>query len=510
MLTIIAIPGHPSGLYNRFFRVREWRMSLSSPTRREVMAVLLAAPVAGLAASPTQWTLQQASEQIRAKKISPEELTRTCLDRIELLNPRLNAFITVMAEQAMTQARAMEAELQTGKWRGPLHGIPIGLKDLFDTAGVKTTCASAVFADRIPSEDAEVVVRLKRAGAVLIGKQNMHEFAYGATSVPSHFGPVHNPWNPGRIAGGSSGGSAAAVAAGLCFGALGSDTGGSIRQPAAYCGITGIKPTYGRVSTRGVVPLSWSLDHVGPLCRNAADAALLLEAIAGYDSLEPNSVDYPVERYSMAMRAKTSALRTGVVRRPFFEQLDPQIETAVNTALEVIAKLTAGIGDAQLPTYPTLPITGAEAYAFHLPYFSKTPELYQPMTRQRIAGGATVTAAAYIEARRELDRLRRSVGSVFSNVDLLITPTSPLPQMTIEEGAIPEVPPPGAVSLSLRNTYPFDIFGLPTVSIPCGFARDGMPIGLQITGPRFGESRVLALAHAYQQMTDWHLRRPSV
>ena len=292
------------------------------------------------------------------------------------------------------------------------------------------------------------------------------------------------------------------------LGRLGSDTGGSIRQPAAYCGITGLKPTYGRVSTRGVVPLSWSLDHAGPLCRTADDAALLLEAIAGYDPLEPSSVDYPVERYSTAARAKTGALRIGVVRRPFFEQLDPEIETAVNTALEVIAKLTAGMRDSELPTYQTLPIVGAEAYAFHLPYFTKTPELYQPMTRQRIAAGATMTAAAYIEARRELDRLRRSVGSVFSSVDLLISPTSPLPQMTIEEGAIPDVPPPGAVPLSLRNTQPFDIFGLPAISIPCGFTRDDMPIGLQIAGPRFGESRVLALAHAYQQVTDWHTRWP--
>jgi aspartyl-tRNA(Asn)/glutamyl-tRNA(Gln) amidotransferase subunit A len=485
-------------------------MSLSSPTRREVLAALLAAPVASLAASPPQWTLQQASEQIRAKKISPVELTRACLDRIALLNPRLNAFITVMTEQALIQARALEAELHAGKWRGPLHGIPIGLKDLYDTAGVKTTCASAVFANRVPAEDAEVVVRLKRAGAVLIGKQNMHEFAYGATSVTSHFGPVHNPWNVGRIAGGSSGGSAAAVAAGLCFGALGSDTGGSIRQPAAYCGITGLKATYGRVSTRGVVPLSWSLDHAGPLCRTAADTALLLETIAGYDSLEPNSSDYPVERYSMAMRAKTSALKIGTVRHPFFEQLDPEIETAVNKALEVIAKLTAGISEAQLPAYQTLPIVGAEAYAFHLPYFTKTPELYQPMTRQRIAGGANVTAAAYIEGRRELDRLRRSVGNVFSSVDLLVTPTSPVRQMTIEEGAIPDVPPPGGVAPSLRNTQPFDIFGLPAISVPCGFTRDGLPIGLQITGPRFGESRVLALAQAYQQATEWHTRQPPV
>jgi aspartyl-tRNA(Asn)/glutamyl-tRNA(Gln) amidotransferase subunit A len=471
---------------------------------------LLAAPAAGLAASPTEWTLRQASEQIRAKKISPVELTRACLDRIELLNPRLNAFITVMAEQGLNQARALEAEIHAGKRRGPLHGIPIGLKDLIDTDGVKTTCASAMFADRVPAEDAEVVKRLKRAGAVLIGKQNMHEFALGDTSVPSHFGPVHNPWNVGRIAGGSSGGSAAAIAAGLCFGALGSDTGGSIRQPAAYCGITGLKPTYGRVSTRGVVPLSWSLDHVGPICRTAEDAALILEAIAGYDPRETTSVDHPVDRYSMAMRTKPAALRIGAVRRPFFEQLNSEIEAAVDSALKVIARLTTGMRDTQLPSFRTLPISSTEAYTFHLPYFTKTPELYQPMTRQRIAAGATVTAPAYIEARRELDRLRRAVGSVFSSFDLLVTPTSPLLQKTIEEGAIPEAPPPGGVPPSLRNTQPFDIFGLPAISIPCGFTRDGMPIGLQIVGPHFGEFRVLALANAYQQATDWHARRPPV
>jgi aspartyl-tRNA(Asn)/glutamyl-tRNA(Gln) amidotransferase subunit A len=485
-------------------------MPPSSFTRREGLAALLAAPVAGLAASPTEWTLLEASQQIRAKKISPVELTRACLDRIGLSNPRLNAFITVMAEQALGQARALEAELHTGKWRGPLHGIPIGLKDLFDTAGVKTTCASAVFADRIPAEDAEVVVRLKRAGAVLVGKQNMHEFAYGSTSVPSHFSPVHNPWNAGRIAGGSSGGSAASVAAGLCFGALGSDTGGSIRQPAAYCGITGLKPTYGRVSTRGVVPLSWSLDHAGPLCRTAADAALLLEAIAGYDPGEPNSADYPLERYSTTIHAKTGALKVGVVRRPFFEQLDPEIEAAVNKAIEAIGKFTAVAGEAQLPAYGMLPIVRAEAYAFHLPYFTRNPELYQPQTRQLIAAGAAVTAADYIEARRELERLRRSVGSVFSSFDLLITPATPVSPITIEEAAAPEARAPFGVPRALRNTEPFDIFGLPAISIPCGFTQAGMPIGLQIAGPRFGESRVLALAHAYQQATDWHTRRPPV
>jgi len=479
-------------------------------TRRDVVAALLAAPAVALGTQPAEWTLAQASQQIRKRKISPVELTRACLERIERLNSKVNAFITVMGEQAMAQARELDAEANRGKWRGPLHGIPIGLKDLVDTAGVKTTCASAIFADRVPTEDAEVAVRLKRAGAVIIGKQNMHEFAYGGTSVPSHFGAVHNPWNLERIAGGSSGGSAAAVAAGMCFGALGSDTGGSIRQPAAYCGLTGLKPTYGRVSTRGVIPLSWSLDHIGPICHTAADAALMLEAIAGYDPQEPTSADVPAERYSTGMNAKTAGLRIGVVRRLFFEQIDPQIETAVNAALDLIGKMTSGVRDAELPSYQTLPIIGVEAYTFHLPYVTKTPELYQPSTRQRLEGALSVSATAYSAARREMDRLRQTVGAVFSNVDLLVTPTTPMNPATISESAKAEIPGPGGAPSSLRNTQPFDIFGLPTVSIPCGFTRESMPIGLQITGPRFGEARVLALAHAYQQVTDWHTKRPSI
>jgi len=485
-------------------------MPFSKPTRREALAAFLAAPAAGLSSTPTEWNLYEAAQQIRRKKISPVELTRACLERVERLNARLNAFITVTAEQAMAQARALEAEIAGGKWRGPLHGIPVGLKDLYDTAGIKTTCASAIFADRVPAEDAEVVGRLKQAGAVLVGKQNMHEFAYGSTSVPSHYGAVHNPWNGGRIAGGSSGGSAAAVAAGMCFAAMGSDTGGSIRQPAAFCGITGLKPTYGRVSTRGMVPLSWSLDHAGPLCRSAVDAALVLEAIAGYDALDPASLDRAVDGYSLAARGKTAALRAGVVRKPFFEQLDPEIEAAVNAAIGVIAKLTAGVEEAELPAFARLPIAPAEAYTFHLPYYSRTPELYQPMTRQRIESGAGVSTTAYIEARRELDRLRRSVAGSFARFDVLITPTSPLNPVTIDEGAVPEVPPPGGVPRLLRNTQPFDVFGIPAISIPCGFTRDGMPIGLQIAGPPFGESKVLALAHACQQATDWHTRRPSL
>lgn len=457
----------------------------------------------------TQLSLAQAGELLRRKAISPVEVTQACLSRIERLNPAVNAFITVTAEEALKQAREAESEIHRGHWRGPLHGVPLALKDLIDTAGTRTTAASAVFKDRVPTEDAEVVRRLKAAGAVLLGKLNMHECAFGGTSVPSYYGAVHNPWNLGRIAGGSSGGSAAAVAARMCFGALGSDTAASVRHPAAYCGVVGLKPTYGRVSTRGVIPLSWSLDHIGPICRSATDTALLLEGIAGYDSLEPTSVDRPVERYASATNVKTAPLRIGIVRRPYFEGLEKDIEVAVNAAIEVVAKITSGVREVDLPySKVLLTIIFAEAHAFHQPYFSKTPELYQAMTRERLHQAASIPASAYVNARREMDRLRRQADSVFSAVDLLVTPTTAISPITIEAGSIDPPLPPEGTPLEVRNTHMFDVLGLPAISVPCGFTQDGMPIGLQIVGPRFGEARVLALAHAYQRITDWHSRRP--
>ena len=494
------------------------------PTRRDFLTTAFGAYAWGMFAAPPQrgasnqtphdvaaLSLSDAAELLRARKVSPVELTNACLARIERLNPVLNAFITVTADQALAEARAAESEIVRGRRRGPLHGIPIALKDLFDTAGVRTTAGSAVFADRVPPQDAEVVRRLKQAGAVFVGKLNMHEFAYGDTSVQSHFGPVRNPWNRQHIAGGSSGGSAAAVAARLCYGALGSDTGGSIRQPSAYCGIVGLKPTYGLVSTAGVVPLSWSLDHVGPMCRTVADTSALLQVIAGYDPHDVNSVDAAPPDYAKALGQKVAQLRLGIPRAVFYEGLDPEIEQTMTAALAELRRLTASTQDVELPKYQTLPVVGAEAYAFHAPYFTKTPELYQSATRGRIEGGARISAAAYIDGKRELDRLRRAVADVFSNVDLLVTPTTPILPQTVEEAVnSPSVPPPGGVAPSLRNTQPFDIFGLPTISIPCGFSRAGLPIGLQISGPRLGELRVLALAHAFEQATEWHRRVPAV
>jgi aspartyl-tRNA(Asn)/glutamyl-tRNA(Gln) amidotransferase subunit A len=457
----------------------------------------------------TKLSIREAGELVRRKVISPIELTRACLQRIERLNSAINAFITVTAEPAMAQAREAEAEVWHGRWRGPLHGIPVGLKDNIDTAGVRTTLASAVFQDRVPSADAEVVQRLKASGAVLLGKQNLHEVAFGTTAAVSYFGPVHNPWQLDRISGGSSGGSAAAVAAGLCFGAVGTDAGGSIRVPSGYCGIVGLKPTYGLVGMRGGgEPGWWSMNHLGPMCRSVADAAILLSAIAGYDPRDSTSVEVPIPDYTAALRTKVSALRLGVPRAVFYEGLSPEVEAAMSEALGVLQRLTAGLREVSLQPISDMLVPSivlAENYAFHAPYFAKTPHLYHAAISRHLRQGSEVTTAAYIQARRELDAARRGIGAVFSNVDLLVTPTTAMPPPTIEE----------AVRLGIelevnRNTAPFNVYGLPTISIPCGFTSSGLPIGMQISGPRFGEAKVLALAQAYEQATDWHTRRPHV
>ena len=451
-------------------------------------------------------SIQDAADLIRRKKISPVELTKACLARIDQFNPALNAFITVTAESAMLQARAAEAEVLQGKWRGPLHGVPIALKDLFDTAGVKTTAGSGVFKDRIPTEDAEVVRRLKAAGAVILGKTNMHEFAFGGSSLVSYFGAVRNPWELSHISGGSSGGSAAALAAELCYGALGSDTAGSVRLPASINAIVGLKPTYGLVSIRGVVPLSWSLDHVGPMARTVADTAILLQAIAGYDVQDTTSEEMKIPDYSRALGTRVSSLRIGAPREFFYASLDPEIEAATNEALSVLGKLTAGIRDValQVNTMETLRdvVRAAEAYAYHRQYVENTPELYQPLTLRRIRAGAQVTTPAYIQRRRDLAQVRRSARNWVESVDVLVTPTMPIPPAAISDPHADDILP------EVRNTSPFDVNGWPAISLPCGFTSQGLPIGLQIIGPQGGEAVVFQLAHAFEQATEWHKRRP--
>jgi aspartyl-tRNA(Asn)/glutamyl-tRNA(Gln) amidotransferase subunit A len=357
------------------------------------------------------------------------------------------------------------------------------LKDLFDTAGERTTAASAVFKDRVPAEDAAVVRKLRDAGAVLLGKTNMHEFAYGGTSAVSFFGAVRNPWDAARVAGGASGGSAAAVAAGLCFGALGSDTAASIRQPAAYCGIVGLKPTYGLVSARGAIPLSWTFDHVGPLTRTVADSALLLQAIAGYDPLDIGSRSMPVPNYSAAFRDRASSLRVGVARTFFFADLDPEIEMAVNDALRALEKITASRRDLTLPgsTQALLDlratVRAAEAYAYHAAFVEKSPELYQPETLARLRADAGVDTPTYVRARREVDFIRRTAEVAFESVDVIVTPTTPvLPPLLADVGRDVNASMTLGTNQTVRNTAPFNLYGWPTMSVPCGFTRGGLPI----------------------------------
>ena len=452
----------------------------------------------------TRFSLAEVSELVRAKQVSPVELTQACLERIARLDRKLNAFITVTAESALADARAAEEEIARGNWRGPLHGIPIALKDLVETAGVRTTAASGLRKDFIPAKDAEVARRLRAAGAVCVGKTNLHEFAYGGSSAISSFGPVRNPWDETRSPGGSSGGSAAAVATGMCFAAIGTDTGGSIRQPAAYCGIVGLKPTYGRVSAERVVPLSWTFDHVGPMTRTVKDAALMLAAIA-------DDADYVAK-----LSEPVSGLRVGVWRDLYFENIDAEIRSAMEDALRVIARMSSQPKDVSplvpdhvemMKVYST--VLTAEAYAYHKEYVEKTPDAYQPATLKRLLAGAKVTREDYETGKREVERIRASVGEAFRNVDVLITPTIAVPPYRIEELIEVESARPRELEM-LRNTRPVNFFGLPAVSVPCGSTSAGLPIGMQLIGAPGAEAIVLRLAHAYEQATDWHKRRPPI
>jgi aspartyl-tRNA(Asn)/glutamyl-tRNA(Gln) amidotransferase subunit A len=455
-------------------------------------------------------TILELSYHLRTREISPVQITRTVLDRIEQVNPQLGAFITVLADSAIADARAAEIEIAAGRWRGPLHGVPIALKDLIDTAGVRTTSGSELHKDRVPEVDARVVLRLKQAGAVILGKNNLHEFAYGGSSLVSYFGDVHNPWDVTRIAGGSSGGSAAAVAAGLCYAAIGTDTAGSIREPASLCGCVGLKPTYGRVSSRGVTPLSSSLDHVGPLATSVADAALVLQAIAGYDAVDIASCEVPVSDYVSALSEIVKPLRVGVARSYFFDNLDPETAAAVDEAVVVIKDLVAEVKEISLDVPTDRSLQAVEAYAYHQKEVAEMPAMFQPETLRRLRTGESVSAAEYIQRLRELAESRRSIGNVFADVDLIVTPTTPMPAPLISDlKAKPEDLRPAELRL-LRNTRPFNVWGLPTISVPCGFTRTGLPVGLQIAGPHWRDDLVLRLAEAYEKATQGHKLRPKV
>lgn len=488
--------------------------------RREFVAASLGATAAtssfGASQELTSLTLKHASELVRRKEVSPVELTEACLKRIDRYNPTLNAFITIAREQALSTARDLEAEQRRGKWRGPLHGIPVALKDNIDTAGIRTTGGSELFKDRVPTEDAEVVRRLKAAGAIVIGKLNLHEFALGGTSAVTYFQPVQNPWKFDHHPGGSSGGNGAAIAADLCFGSLGTDTGGSIRIPAAYCGVVGLKPTAGRVSNRGVIPNSWTFDTVGPMCKCTEDAAVMLGAIAGYDALDPASTDSTVADYVRRIAARTSGLRLGTPRTPYFDNLDPEVAKAVEDALAILRKLVAEIRDIAIPVSPGLgDVSNAEIYAYHAPWIQKSPELYQEPTRRIVMGGANAKPETYLAGLRRVQIARREIVKTFASIDLLIMPTTSGTAGLIRPSQPPQTPagpgaPPAGGAAGFRNTSYFSYYGLPAISVPCGLTASGLPIGLQICGGPFAEATVLALAHAYEQATQWHTKRPKL
>jgi aspartyl-tRNA(Asn)/glutamyl-tRNA(Gln) amidotransferase subunit A len=524
---------------------------MQNPSRRDFLAAtaaLAAAIPATLPATPfasadspsdlSALTLKEAAAGIRAKKFTPTDLTEAALASIKTFNPKTNAWITVLREKALAQAKILTDEQAANRFRSPLHGIPLGLKDSIDLTGARTTAASAVYEYRFPSEDAEAVRRLKAAGAVLVGKCNMHEFDAGTSSAVSYWGPVRNPWNLERVAGGPSGGSAAAVAMNNCFAALGTDTGGGIRIPAADCGVTGFKPTYGRTSLRGIVPFSWSLDHCGPIARTAEDAALVLQQIAGYDQLDIDSLDKPVPDFLAGLNAPVANLRIGFAAQ-FYDHIDDEIAKIVEEALGVLNKLTKGAREIGMPSLLHAGVS-AEIAAFHENLRGVNGGGYEASTgRVFPAAQDTARAVDYIKGWRELTLVRRTVDDELfhkQNVDIVIAPVLRHLPPTIEEdlnpgggtgggggrggggrgggagaaatGAATPAAAPRPAQDTEENTRPFNAYGLPVISVPCGFSKDGLPIGLQIAGPMWSESTVLALAHAFQKTTDWHKRRP--
>jgi aspartyl-tRNA(Asn)/glutamyl-tRNA(Gln) amidotransferase subunit A len=459
-------------------------------------------------------TIAEVAPRLESGELSPVELTQACLDRISALDGEISAFITVLADSALEEARHAEGEIRAGNYRGPLHGIPIAHKDLLYTNGVRTTAGSRVLADFVPDVDATVVRKLREAGTILLGKLNLHEFAAGGTSENPHYGAVHNPWRLDHHPGGSSGGSAAALATGMCLAATGSDTAGSIRIPSHCCGTTGIKPTYGRVSRAGVVPLSWSLDHVGPMARSAFDCAVLLTAMAGFDREDSDCVDRPPEDFTLRMDVDLRGLRIGVPTTYFTEPLQPDVETAWRSAVRTLSELGATPIEIRLDTLDRAIPTGqtivrAEMTAFHREWYARQPEGYAASARERFEAAASLGAVDLVQAQRDREPMRAELWSVFDRVDVLVTPTMPttaglIGSETVEIDGITY----NTLENTTRFTYPFNLTGFPAMSLPCGFDRLGLPIGLQLAGAPWQEALLLGVAHQYQVATDWHRQRP--
>ena len=455
-------------------------------------------------------TIHQAGGLLKGGKLSPVELTRAFLDRIESLDGTLQSYITVLADSALSEARSAESEIQRGDYKGPLHGIPIGLKDLYDTAGVATTAGSKVMADRVPSEDATTTARLKASGAILLGKLSLHEFALGGPDSSTGFPLARNPWNLEHIPGGSSSGSGAAVAAGLCMGTLGSCTGGSIRGPASHCGIVGLKATYGRVSRYGVVPLSWTLDHCGPLTWNVEDSAHMLQVIAGHDPKDPTSGRAPVPDYAESLIDDISGMRIGVPRHFFFAdnpRVSDEVLSTVNAAIDALTGLGAQV---DVVSVPMLEYAGAaqpvimlsEAFAYHRDNLRSRPQDFGDMCRARFRVGGLFSGGDYVQAQRVRNVLKRQFDELFGTYDLIASPTMSNPAATFEESTVM------TTARMPSFTGPYNLTGMPAISVPCGFTESGLPIGLQLAGKPFDEPTVIRAGYAYQQHARLYEKRP--
>jgi len=462
----------------------------------------------------TELSIAQLAEAYRGKTLSPVEAAEAYLARISAHNDKVNAFVTLSADEALAEAKAAEAEIAAGNWRGPLHGIPIGHKDLYQTAGVRSTAGSRVLENHVPDTDATAVARLKAAGAVMLGKLNTHEYAYGPTNDSSMFGPCRNPWDTERFSGGSSGGSGAAVALRLCAGATGSDTGGSIRMPSACCGITGLKPTYGRSSRAGIYPLCWTMDHAGPMTRSAEDAALMYQPMPGPDGRDASVPDRAVPDYAAALTGDIKGLRIGVPKHYFFDRAIPEIADAAEAAIAVLAGLGAEVREVDIAhidhaAAAAMVIYLSEGTAYHDDHIATIGELYTDQVRLFLEVGNYVLAKDYLHAQRYRTLLGHAMADVLAEVDVLAMPSLPITAQPLGQEMIEIRGQAESVfGAILRNTEPFDLTGLPALVVPCGLASDGMPVSLQIAGRPFDEAGVLKVGHAFQQASDWHLQRP--
>ena len=452
---------------------------------------------------------------IESKQVSPVEVVQAHLERIDATEATLNSFITRPGEETLEAARQAEAEIAAGDYRGVLHGVPVGLKDLYYVKGMPNTAGSRIFDDFVPGHDGASAESLKAAGAVLMGKLNLHQFAFGPTGLNADYGHMHNPWDPDRVAGGSSGGSGSAAAAGQCAITLGTDTGGSIRIPSALCGLAGLKPTYGRVSRFGLVSLSWSLDHPGPMARTVEDCAAALQVLAGYDPRDPASADEPVPDYMGALSEDLSGLKIGVPREYFEVPVDAEVEKLVRASLDTLEELGADVVEVDWPMYHRSAdiskiILYAEAAAYHRDLLLRRGEEYDPSVRWRFESGLFISGPDYLRALRHRREYTESARELLQQVDLLAGPMEPVVAPLIEaESVLVNGEPVGVIPALTQYTRPFNLTGYPALTVPCGFS-EGMPVGLQLAARPFEEATALRAGYAYQQATEWHKRRPPV